>query len=163
VTGEPTPASSPVAALIGSTRTRRCEVTRRDILHFAQAIGATDPVHHDERYARTTRHGGIVAPLLFCQTLTYDDAWPDALGADGSPIELNLPIPAVRAVGGSSEYHVHRLVRPGDVIAVTSTLRSVEEKHGKSGTLFLITIDTDFRDDTGEPVAFERATYIKRP
>lgn len=163
MTGARNHQTAPAVDLVGTTRTRSCEVTRRDILHFAQAIGATDPVHHDEHYAKGTRHGGIVAPLLFCQSLTYEDAWPDALGADGSPVELNLPIAAPRAVGGSSEYRVHRLVRPGDVISVTSTLRAIEEKQGKSGVLFLITIETDFRDQAGAPVAFERATYIKRP
>jgi acyl dehydratase len=60
-------------ALIGVKKVRRCEVTRRDIRRFAQAIGATDRVHYDEAYARTTSHGAIVAPPLFCQSLTYED------------------------------------------------------------------------------------------
>lgn len=149
-------------ALIGVRKVRRCEVTRRDIKRFAQAIGATDRVHYDEAYARTTRHGTIVAPPLFCQSLTYEDVPPEQLPADGSPLELHVPIPAQRAVGGGSEYTIHRLVRAGEVITVTSQLKDIYTKQGKSGPLYLVVVETLFEDERGEPVAAETATYIKR-
>lgn len=149
-------------ALIGVRKVRRCEVTRRDIRRFAQAIGATDRVHYDEAYARTTRHGAIVAPPLFCQSLTYEDVPPEQLPADGSPLELHVPIPAQRAVGGGSDYTIHRLVRAGEVITVTSRLKDIYTKQGKSGLLYLVVVETLFEDERGEPVAAETATYIKR-
>ncbi len=149
-------------ALIGVRKVRRCEVTRRDIARFAQAIGATDRVHYDEAYARGTRHGGIVAPPLFCQSLTYEEVPAELLPADGSPLELHVPIPAQRAVGGGSEYTIHRLVRAGEVITVTSQLKDIQVKQGKSGLLYLVVVETRFEDERGEPVAAETATYIKR-
>ncbi|HTP38048.1 MAG TPA: MaoC family dehydratase N-terminal domain-containing protein [Steroidobacteraceae bacterium] len=149
-------------ALIGVKKTRQCEVTRRDIRRFAQAIGATDRVHYDEDYARTTRHGGIVAPPLFCQSLTYEDVPPSQLPADGSPLELFVPIPAQRAVGGGSEYTIQRLVRAGETITVTSQLKDLYTKQGKSGLLYMVVVETLFADATGAPVAAETATYIKR-
>ena len=91
-----------VRALLGVMRTRQVEVTRRDIKRFAQSIGSDDPLHFDEEYARTTRHGGIVAPPLFCQSLTYEDVPASELLPDGSPKELDVPIPAKRTVGGGS-------------------------------------------------------------
>jgi acyl dehydratase len=151
-----------VAALIGVERVRRYEVTRRDIKRFAQAIGATDRVHYDEDHARTTRHGGIVAPPLFCQSLTYDDVPPSQLLPDGSPQELDVPIPARRTVGGGSEYTINRLVRAGEVITATSALKDVRTKQGKSGVLYLVSVETRFTDEAGLPVATEVATYIKR-
>lgn len=157
---DPIPAEA--RALIGVRKVRRCEVTRRDIKRFAQAIGATDRVHYDEAYARTTRHGTIVAPPLFCQSLTYEDVPPEQLPADGSPLELHVPIPAQRAVGGGSEYTIHRLVRAGEVITVTSQLKDIYTKQGKSGPLYLVVVETLFEDERGEPVAAETATYIKR-
>jgi len=154
----------PVAAraLIGVTKVRRCEVTRRDIARFAQAIGATDPVHYDEAYARTTRHGGIVAPLLFCQSLTYEEVPAELLPPDGSPLELQVPIAAQRTVGGGSEYTIHRLVRAGEIITVTSQLKDVQTRQGRTGLLYLVVVETLFEDERGEPVAAETATYIKR-
>jgi acyl dehydratase len=152
-----------VRALVGVEKTRRVHVTANDIKRFAQAIGATDPVHHDEDHARTTRHGRIVAPPLFCQSLTYDDVARDELGADGSPAEINVDIPAQRAVGGGSEYRINRLVAADETITVTSKLADVYTKQGRSGPLWMVVVQTDFRDDDGELVASETATYIKRP
>jgi acyl dehydratase len=147
---------------IGVAKRRRVEVTARDIKRFAQAIGETNPVHFDEEYACRTRHGGIVAPPLFCQSLTYEDVPPDHLAPDGSPVELAAPVPATRTVGGSSEYTIHRLVRPGDVIEITTVLRDVTAKQGRSGLLYLISVETTFTDVDQSPVAGELATYIKR-
>jgi acyl dehydratase len=157
---DPIPAEA--RALIGVRKVRRCEVTGRDIKRFAQAIGATDRVHYDESYARTTRHGAIVAPPLFCQSLTYEDVPAEQLPADGSPLELYVPIPAQRAVGGGSDYTIHRLVRAGEVITVTSQLKDIYTKQGKSGLLYMVVVETLFEDERGEPVAAETATYIKR-
>jgi acyl dehydratase len=137
-------------------------VTRRDIRRFAQAIGATDRVHYDETYARTTHHGAIVAPPLFCQSLTYEDVPPHELPPDGSPVELYVPIPAQRTVGGGSDYRIHRLVRAGETITVTSQLKDIYTKQGKSGLLYMVVVETVFEDERGEPVAAETATYIKR-
>jgi acyl dehydratase len=152
-----------VQALIGVEKTRRVQVTSNDIKRFAQAIGATDPVHYDEEHARTTRHGRIVAPPLFCQALTYDDVPVDELGADGSPVEINVDIPAQRAVGGSSEYRINRLVTAGETVTVTSRLADVYAKQGRSGPLYMVVVETDFRGEAGDLIASETATYIKRP
>lgn len=149
-------------ALIGIQKTRRYEITQRDIKRFAQAIGETNPLHFDEDYARASRYGCIVAPPLFCQTLTFEDVPQSELDADGSPVEINVPIPAKRAVGGSSQYTVHRLVRAGDVITVTSQLKHIYTKQGKGGLLYFVVVETRFADPNGEPVANEVATYIKR-
>ncbi|HEU4603545.1 MAG TPA: MaoC family dehydratase N-terminal domain-containing protein [Steroidobacteraceae bacterium] len=152
-----------VRELIGVKKTRRVLVTARDISRFAQAIGETSPLHFDEVYAAKSRYGTIVAPPLFCQTLTYDELPRDQIGADGSPAELNVPIPAQRAVGGSSEYSIRRLVRAGETITVTSQLKDVYAKQGKSSILYMVVVLTEFADATGQLVASETATYIKRP
>lgn len=152
-----------VRALVGVEKTRRVHVTANDIKRFAQAIGADDPVHYDEEHARTTRHGRIVAPPLFCQALTYEDVPREQLGADGSPAEINIDIPAPRAVGGSSDYKINRLVAAGETITVASRLADVYVKQGRSGPLYMVVVETDFSDEDGELVASETATYIKRP
>lgn len=151
-----------VRRLIGVVKRRRHEVTARDIKRFAQAIGETNPVHWDEEFARASRHGGIVAPPLFCQSLTYEDVPLEELPPDGSPLELAVPLPATRTVGGGSEYTVHRLVRPGDVIEISSTLKDVYAKQGRSGPLYMVVVETTFTDAQNQPVASEVATYIRR-
>lgn len=151
-----------VIALKGVERIRQFEVTRRDIKRFAQAIGETNPLYFDEEYARNSRYGAIVAPPLFCQMMTYEDLPPSQLPPDGSPIELDVPIPAKRTVGGGSEYKIHRLVRAGEIITVTSRLKDVYAKQGKSGLLYMVVVETRFADENAIVVAQEIATYIKR-
>ena len=44
-----------------------------------------------------------------------------------------------------------------------SVLKDVQAKQGRSGVLYAITVQTDFSDADGNPVASETATYLKRP
>jgi acyl dehydratase len=150
-------------ALVGTVRERRHLVTALDIRKFAQAIGDSNPIHSDVDAARAAGHADVVAPPLFFQAMTFDAIPPQLLPADGSPIELDVPIPATRAMGGSSEYTVHRLARAGEWIHVRSVLKDVQAKQGRSGVLFAITVQTDFSDSDGKLVASETATYLKRP
>ena len=157
-----TPTAAGLLPILGVPKVRQYEVTARDIRHFAQAIGEEDPVHFDEDYARTTRYGGIVAPPLFCQMFMFEDLPPGALPADGSPVELDVPVPAHRTVGGASSYEIFQRVRAGDRITARSTLRDVYTKEGRSGTLYFILVETEFSNQKNELVARETATYIKR-
>jgi len=151
-----------VVNALGVSRTRRSQVTARDIRHFAQAIGEANPIHFDAEAARRSGYPDVVAPALFCQTLTYEEAAPEELPADGSPLEISVPVPAQRIVGGSSEYRIHRLVRAGDVITVHSRTKDVYTRQGKSGLLYMIVVETVFTDQDDLPVASETATYVKR-
>lgn len=151
-----------VRSMIGLEKVRRYDVTARDIRRFAQAIGETNPIHYDEDYAKGTQYGTIVAPPLFCQMFTFEDVPPDQLPSDGSPTEMDVPIPAKRTVGGASSYEIFQRVRAGDQITVKSTLRDVFSKEGKSGKLYFVVVETEFSNQKSEPVAKETATYIKR-
>ncbi|HUL22611.1 MAG TPA: MaoC family dehydratase N-terminal domain-containing protein [Thermodesulfobacteriota bacterium] len=151
-----------VLAMIGVEKVRQYDVTKKDIKRFAQAIGETNPVHFDEDYAKTTRHGVIVAPPLFCQMFTFEDVPPDRLPSDGSPVEVDIPVPAQRAIGGGSSYEIFQRVKAGDKIIAKSTLQDVFVKNGKSGRLYFIVVCTEFSNQKNELVAKEAATYIKR-
>ena len=150
------------SALIGRSSTRRYSVTARDIKRFAQAIGEPNPIHFDEAAAHAAGFETIVAPPLFCQAMTFEDHPLEELPADGSPGELAVPLPAERTVGGGSEYHIHRLVRAGEEVTVTTSLRGITVKQGKTGPLYLVVIETKFADSNGRPIAAETATYVKR-
>ena len=148
--------------MIGEEKVRHYEVTKRDIKRFAQAIGEVDPIHFDEEYAKNTRYGGIVASPLFCQMFTFEDVPGDRLPGDGSLVEMDVPIPAQRTVGGASSYEIFQRVRAGDQITAKSTLKDVYTKEGKSGRLYFVVVETEFSNQREEAVAKETATYIKR-
>lgn len=151
-----------VLAMIGVEKVRQYDVTKRDIRRFAQAIGETNPIHFDEDYAKTTEYGVIVAPPLFCQMFTFEDVPAHRLPDDGSPIEIDVPVPAPRTVGGGSCYEIFHPVKAGDKITVQSTLKDVFSKEGRSGRLYFVVVETEFSNQKNELVAKETATYIKR-
>ena len=154
--------SEDVLAMIGVEKVRQYDITKRDIKRFSQAIGEANPIHFDEDYAKSTKYGAIIAPPLFCQMFTFEDVPPDQLPSDGSPAEIDVPIPAQRTVGGASSYEIFQRVKAGDQITVKSTLRDVFTKEGKSGKLYFVVVETEFSNQRKEPVAKETATYIKR-
>lgn len=151
-----------VLAMIGVEKVRQYEVTKRDIKRFAQAIGEDNPAHFDEDYAKSTRYGDIIAPPLFCQMFTFEDVPADRLPDDGSPVEIDVPVPARRTVGGGSSFEIFLSVKAGDKITVKSTLKDVFTKEGRSGQLYFIVVDTEFSNQKNELVARETATFIKR-
>lgn len=146
--------SQQVLERIGVEKVLSYEVTSRDIRRFSQVIGAGDPQILDD--------GRLVAPPLFCQTFMFEDVPIEQLPLDGSPIELDVPIPAQRTVGGQSDFEIHRRVMSGDKITVRSKLKDVLTKQGKSGLLYLIVVHTSFHNQRDELVSQETATYVKR-
>jgi len=72
-------------------------LTREAIARFARSIGETNPLYFDEEFARTTRHGAIIAPpsihiyLIFACTPETD--WmrtPGTINA-GQVWSYNIP------------------------------------------------------------------------
>ena len=144
------------------TKTHSFAVTARDIKRFAQSIGDANPLYYDESYAKKTSFGSIIAPPLFCQCMTFEDVPLIELPEDLSPAELNIDLPATKTGGGESRYALYQNIRPGDVIKVSTQVKDIMEKEGRSGKLFLVSINTRFENQLGESVAEELATYVKR-
>lgn len=139
---------------IGVEKVLNYEVTTKDIHRFSQAIGAGPP--------QTLGDGRLVAPALFCQTFMFEDVPVEELPLDGSPRELDVPIPAQRTVGGQSDFEIYRPVMSGDKITVRTKLKDVVTKQGKSGLLYLVIVKTSFHNQHDELVSEETATYVKR-
>lgn len=153
---QPAMPAADFAGAIGTKRRRKSTVTARDIRRFAQAIGEPLPEPADDD------DSGLLAPPLFCQTLSYDELPVELLPPDGSPAELDVPVPAKRLVGGASDFTLHRRVQVGEQLTVETELKDVQMKSGKSGTLYLLIIVTRVSDARGNPVSTETATYVKR-
>lgn len=149
-------------SVIGRETVHVYEVGKKDIRRFAQVIGDLNPLYTDEEYAQKTRYGGIIAPPLFCHALAFEDVPVNQLREDGLPKELDMPLPAKRAMGGASSFKVGEPVRPGDVITVTKKITDIYKKTSKSGELFFIILDTTYVNQKGQVVAREEATFIQR-
>jgi len=149
-------------AMIGKERVLVYEVTKKDIRRFAQAIGDKNPLYVDEEYAKKTKYKKIIAPPLFCHAFAFEDVPAEDLREDGLPIEVDVPLPVKRAIGGASSFEVGEPISPGDTITATKKLVDIYKKTGKTGELYFIVIDTVYRNGKGAMVAREKATYIQR-
>ena len=138
--------------LIGKEKVRKVLVTERDIHRFAQAVD------QEPDYV----NGEILAPPLFCQSMTYEEVPFDQLPQDGTPLEIAIPLDAEKTVGGSSDYTFYRQIKAGETITVVSKLMFIKPKKGRSGEFFLVGIETSFKDAEDKLVAQELASYVKR-
>ncbi|MDO8670410.1 MAG: MaoC family dehydratase N-terminal domain-containing protein [Dehalococcoidia bacterium] len=124
------------------------EIEKGAIRKFADALGDTNPLYHDEEYAKKTKYGGIIAPPTFFCTLQ-----------PGPGKELNAP-QLTRKLNGGSEFEIFQVLRPGDVISTTVKLAELTERDGKMGKMLFRTIELTYKNQKGELVGKGRNTLI---
>jgi acyl dehydratase len=119
--------------------TQPYRVGREKIRDFADAIGATEPVHRDPEAARALGYPDVVAPPTFPVAITLPASQPaiDALGIDFA-----------RVVHGDQRFAYTRPVVAGDELTCVC---AVEEIMSRAGHDFLTT-RVDVSDAAGAPV-----------
>ena len=97
-----------------------------------------------------------IAPPTFPRTLAF---WASARGGERAGrggMDLR------RVLHGEQEYEYVRPVRAGDVLTATSRVKDSYEKEGRrGGTMRFVITETEFRDQSGEVVAYSRSTTIE--
>jgi acyl dehydratase len=89
-------------------------VTREDIVEFAQSIGETNPLYTDEAYAKTTPYGSLIAPPTFCVIFRSYARLPE--------LKLNY---GKRGFDGGKECTFLAPIRPGDTITGADRIAQV--------------------------------------
>ncbi len=105
------------------------EVGREKIREYANAIGATNPVHHDREAARAAGYRDVVAPPMFC--VVYSGP---ALGPGIVDPEVGINLAAM--VHGGQEFVWGEPVCSGDEITTTAKVREIYEQDGKGFYVF---------------------------
>lgn len=130
------------SSLVGSsTEAIDHEVDARWLMAYAASLGDTGP-----RYLDTLATDGIVAHPLFpvCPEWPVVLAVRDLAAAAGAPLdELR------RGVHATHDLHLHRPIRPGDVLRTVAQVVSVEAR--PPGAYVVMRLDSV--DATGGPVA----------
>jgi acyl dehydratase len=90
------------------------------IRHYADAIGDKNPLWRDEKYAKTTKWGGIIAPPTFM----------DSIAPTFTQDKTVLP-PGVRVFPAGAKRQWFGIFHPGDKIHVLEESLGVEEKKTK--------------------------------
>lgn len=158
------------------TRVSPAPLESDTLRRFVQAIMDNDPLYYDESYAKTTRHGGVVAPPLFpVHAFRRPPGTPDPLdklrdnpdsdgsagvgGAQGLP---PIPTPYKRLLNGGNEIEFFQCLRMGEKVVSTAKYADVRLKEGKGGKMLLVVIETELRNERHELLLINRQTLIWR-
>jgi hypothetical protein len=104
----------------------------------------------------------VVAPPLFFLSACRPVVGEDELLEDGQHAWVGVPgIDGRSAVAGTRAEFLGE-VRVGDVLHATQRLVSVTPREGRSGHLVFVEVETDYRNQRGEPVALHGMTFVFR-
>jgi acyl dehydratase len=105
------------------------EVDAERIRQYADAVGETNPVHHDVEAAKAAGFRDLVAPPMFCVVYSAAAMGPAMLDPE---VEINLPT----MVHGGQVFEWDEPVCAGDVITTTAKVADIYEKDGKGFYVF---------------------------
>ena len=105
------------------------EVGREKIREYANAVGASNPVHHDREAAKSAGFRDVVAPPMFCVVYSAPAMGPAILDPE---VGINL----ATMLHGSQEFDWGEPVCAGDVITTTADLQG-DLREGRQGLLRL--------------------------
>lgn len=144
---------------------RTITIDRKDIVRFAVATRAVDPVHYDPEVARARGFRDVVAPDLFyisLRTSVYNLVPQDELHAEGTPARDLPPVAFTQAMAGETRAELHRPFVAGDEVVCTRVVGDMFEKEGRSGALAFVTYIYRYADADDRPFAIEHFTRIFR-
>ncbi len=110
-----------------------------------------------------SEHIGDIAPQGIHWCLCLPDTATAELGEDGHPRKGGWlpPIPLPRRMWASSKVTFNAAIRAGDDITRHSTIASIVEKKGSSGSLVFVDINHEILAN-GQPTVSERQTLVYR-
>ncbi|MDO5739429.1 MAG: MaoC family dehydratase N-terminal domain-containing protein [Ornithinimicrobium sp.] len=127
------------------------QVTRAEIVAFADAIGATSPAHREPAAAQVLGHADVVAPPTFavrlaqrCEAALIED--PDA-GIDFS-----------RVVHGQEGFVHHRPIVAGDTLTGILHVDTMREAGGHG----MVSTRVELTDAHNQPVTTVTSTIVVR-
>jgi acyl dehydratase len=107
---------------IGETFERRVRFTKDDVRRFAADVGDTNPLHHDETYADSTRFGGLIASGAHSVAIAIA-----MCGARATPEEPG--------VGLEFGFTLLGAAKPDEDITFRWTVESLEKSERPRGTI----------------------------
>ncbi len=161
-----------VSKFIGQTSdTSIFEVEKEVIRRFADAVDDPNPLYWDEEYAKKSRYGAMIAPPGFISSYWFSGRptkWPKR-GETTSKTGRQLSDALSKAgytnpgvIDTGIEYEFFYPVRAGDTITVSSVIKDIIEREGKTGKMAFITTETTYINQNGDLAAKARGTSIQR-
>ena len=161
----------------GPSKVAHLPLERDSLRRFAQAIMDQDKLYFDDAHAAGTRYGKVIAtPLYPVHAFRSPAGSPDRLNtvqanpehdgtdsSDGAYASLpKIDMPFKRLLNGGNEIEFQRCLALGEVAVATPRYAKLQLKKGKSGSMLLVTIETEYRTKEGELLLVNLQTLIWR-
>jgi len=127
------------------------DVEKNAIRRYAEALGDANPIYVDEAAARAAGFPALVAPPTFAVTLAANERF-----------RHSLDLGTRNVLHGEQVIESARAILAGDRITVKSKVADVQERTGASGSMDVLLVEDEGRDDKGELVFRTRETLILR-
>jgi acyl dehydratase len=127
------------------------EVGREKIREYANAVGESNPVHHDPDAAKGAGFRNVVAPPMFAVVYSWGGMAQAALDPE---VGMNFAM----LLHGGQEFVWSEPVCAGDTISTTAEVKEIYEKDGKGFYIF----ESVSRNQDGQEVARGTWTNIVR-
>jgi acyl dehydratase len=130
---------------VGERFTQTVRLSADSIRAFADSVGDSNPLHHDEDLAARSRFGGLIASgthssaLLLGLTASHFSRYAQPLG-----LEFKV--------------HFHQAVHAGDTLELAWTVTRVQPKASLGGDL--VWLDGEARNQRGEVALAATATLL---
>lgn len=126
-------------------------VSRAKIAEFAEAVGATSPLHTDLQAARAAGYDDVVAPPTFA-VIIAQRAEAEYIQDPEAQIDFS------RVVHANETFTLNRPLQAGDDIATVVRVKNIVERP----SLALVTTEVELTDGDGDVVGTVESTLAIR-
>lgn len=128
------------------------EVKADRIVRYCEAVGETNPLYTDEAAAKKGPYGGLIAPPSFAVTFR-----------NGRNFFQHIPRYGKRGFDAGKDVEFAAPIRAGDKITLTSAVKEIYDKTGRTGTMVFVVIRSTLTNQKGEVVAHIDHRFMNRP
>ena len=131
--------------------TEPVEVKADKIKRYCAALGETNPIYTDEEAAKKGPYGGIVAPPSFAVTFR-----------NGQQFFKHVPRFGKQGFDAGKDVEFVGPIRPGDAISLSSHVKEIYEKTGRTGSMVFVIVRSTLTNQKGEVVAHVDHRFMHR-
>jgi acyl dehydratase len=126
-------------------------VTADTVAKFCSAIGESNPIHVDAEAAKKGPYGGVIAPPSFAVTFR-----------NGQQFFQHVPRFGKQGFDAGKDVEFVGPIRPGDAISLSSHVKEIYEKTGRTGSMVFVIVRTTLTNQKGEVVAHVDHRFMNR-
>jgi acyl dehydratase len=140
-------------ALIGKVfeTTDPVPVSADMVSNFCKAIGENNPLHNDPEAAARGPYGGLTAPPSFAVTFR-----------NGQHFFQHVPRFGKQGFDAGKDIEFVSPIRPGDTITLSSHVKEIYEKTGRTGSMVFVIVRSTLTNQNGAVVAHVDHRFMNR-